>query len=123
MNSTVRARALLIAMLVFLAVPMLASAQDAPERPVVPQDPGAEEQHDGWSGWSGRYRITPNDVLEFKFLHVPEFDQEVTVHPDGYVTLRGIGDVRVQGRTLPELQQQLRESYEPIMRDPEFTIV
>ena len=33
----------------------------------------------------------------------PEFNQTVTVQPDGYITLRGIGDVHVADLTVPEL--------------------
>jgi protein involved in polysaccharide export with SLBB domain len=54
---------------------------------------------------------------------VTEFNQTVTVQPDGYVTLRAVGDLRVQGRTLPELVSLLTEAYEPILRDPVITVV
>jgi polysaccharide biosynthesis/export protein len=74
--------------------------------------------------WSnGRYRVTPSDVLELTFPYVTEFNQVVTVQPDGYVTLRAVGDLRVQGRTLPELGALMREAYEPILREPVITIV
>jgi polysaccharide biosynthesis/export protein len=71
----------------------------------------------------GRYRLTPSDVVELRFPYVPEFDQTVTVHPDGYVSLRGLGDLRVQGRTLPELKAMLHEVYADILREPVITIV
>jgi polysaccharide export outer membrane protein len=75
-------------------------------------------------GWSnGRYRVTPSDVLELTFPYVTEFNQVVAVQPDGYVTLRAVGDLRVQGRTLPELSALVREAYEPILREPVITIV
>jgi protein involved in polysaccharide export with SLBB domain len=45
------------------------------------------------------------------------------LQPDGYVTLRSVGDLRVQGRTLPELNVMMREAYEPILREPVITIV
>ena len=75
-------------------------------------------------GWSNtRYRLTPSDVLELTFPYVTEFNQTVTVQPDGYVTLRAVGDLRVQGRTLPELVTLLTEAYEPILREPVITVV
>jgi len=80
-------------------------------------DPGNLEQ---WA--SGRYRITASDVIELKFPYVPEFDQTVTVQPDGYVTLRGVGDLRVQSRSIPELRQLIEEAYTSILRDPVVTI-
>jgi polysaccharide export outer membrane protein len=87
---------------------------------------GADESADpsDFEFWtSGRYRLTPSDVVELTFPYVPEFNQVITVQPDGYASLRGIGDLRVQSRTLPELRQMLIEAYSPIIREPLMTIV
>jgi polysaccharide export outer membrane protein len=75
--------------------------------------------------WSlhGRYRLTPTDIVELVFPYIKEFDQTVTVQPDGYITLRAVGELRVQGRTLPELQQMLFQAYQPILREPVITIL
>jgi polysaccharide export outer membrane protein len=70
-----------------------------------------------------RYRLTPTDVIELTFPYVPEFDQVLTVQPDGYVTLKAVGELRAQGRTLPELRALLVEKYAPVLRDPVITIV
>ena len=72
---------------------------------------------------SGRYRLTPSDVVELRFPYVPEFDQTVTVQPDGYISLRALGDLRVQGRTLPELKAMLNEVYAAILREPVINII
>jgi polysaccharide export outer membrane protein len=74
-----------------------------------------------WTG--GRYRITQSDVLELHFPYVPEFDQTLTVQPDGYVSLRGIGDLHIQGRSLPELKAMLTDAYGAILREPVINIV
>ncbi len=71
----------------------------------------------------GRYRLTPTDVIELTFPYVPEFNQTLTVQPDGYVTLRSVGELRVQGRSLPELRLMLLAAYEPILREPAITIL
>jgi len=94
-----------------------AAAVDGGQVPA-PIDPTTFEQ---WA--SGRYRITPSDVIELKFPYVPEFDQVVTVQPDGYVALRGVGDLRAQSRSVPELRQLIEEAYAPILRDPVVTVV
>jgi polysaccharide export outer membrane protein len=72
---------------------------------------------------SGRYRVTPGDVLQLGFPYVPEFDQTVTVQPDGYIALRGISDLRVAGQTIPDIRTALIEAYEPLLRAPVMTIV
>jgi protein involved in polysaccharide export with SLBB domain len=98
-----------------------------PQPPVasVPQQPDATPVSvDPMALWtSGRYRITPSDVLELQFPYVPEFNQTVTVQPDGYISLTGAGDIRVQGWTLPEAKALLAEAYQSIMRDPVVNIV
>ena len=72
---------------------------------------------------NGRYRITPGDVIELMFPLVPEFNQLVSVQPDGYITLLSVGDVRVQGRTVRELRAELVEAYASILLNPDVTVV
>lgn len=122
--TTIRNTFLIAGLAVLLALPVSAGAQ-TPQTPEPPAAAAAADEagSESWTPWSGRYRIAASDVLELTFPHVPEFDQVVTVQPDGYVTLRGVGDIRIQGRTLPELQQQLYEAYEPILRNPQITVV
>ena len=52
------------------------------------------------SGPAAAIVLLPSDVIELTFPYVPEFDQTITVQPDGYASLRGVGDLRVQSRTL-----------------------
>jgi len=69
-----------------------------------------------------RYRLRSGDVLELNFPYVPEFDQSITVQPDGFVTLRALGPLQVAGTTIPELTERLRGAYETILKDPLITI-
>ena len=55
-----------------------------------------------------RYRINPSDTLELTFSLTPEFNQTVTVQPDGYITLRDVGDLQAAGQTLPELTESIK---------------
>ena len=102
------------------AVPNPSTPSAQPQQPLAPTETDGSD----WTRWTGgRYRITPGDVIELRFPFVPELDQTLAVQPDGYVTLREHGDMRVQGRTVPELRIQLLEAYEPIVREPVFTVV
>lgn len=74
-----------------------------------------------WAG--GRYRLTPGDVVDVNFPYVGEFNQTVSVQPDGYIALRGIRDIHVAGLTVPELRQEVVEAYSSSLRDPVVTIV
>jgi polysaccharide export outer membrane protein len=70
----------------------------------------------------GRYRITPGDVIEITFPFVPELNQTATVQPDGYVTLKDIPDIRVQGRTVSQVKADVLAAYSVFVRDPVFTV-
>lgn len=70
-----------------------------------------------------RYKIEAGDQFDVTFDLSPEFNQTVTVQPDGYVTLRGVGDQHVQGETVPQLTQTLRTVYGKILNDPIISVV
>jgi len=69
-----------------------------------------------------RYKIRAGDAFDIAFELSPEFNQSVSVQPDGFVTLRGIGDVHVAGETVPELTATLRKAYDKILHDPLISI-
>jgi polysaccharide export outer membrane protein len=69
-----------------------------------------------------RYRINPSDTLELTFALTPEFNQTVTVQPDGYITLHQVGDLPAAGQTLPELTQSIKTAYSKILQDPQITV-
>lgn len=71
-----------------------------------------------------RYEIEPGDSFDITFELSPEFNQAgVSVQPDGFVTLHGIGDIYVEGQTVPELTSTLHEAYGKILNNPMISIV
>src|SRR5882762_6155522 len=71
-----------------------------------------------------RYRIQPGDTFDLTFELSPEFNQTVVaVQPDGFVTLRGVGDIKVAGQTVPELTSTLRQAYGKILNNPLISVV
>jgi polysaccharide biosynthesis/export protein len=70
-----------------------------------------------------RYTLRPGDSFDINFELSPEFNQQgVSVQPDGFITLRGVGDVHVAGETVPELNATIRTSYNKILNDPLVSI-
>jgi polysaccharide export outer membrane protein len=69
-----------------------------------------------------RYQLKNGDTLDLTFIYVPEFNQTVTIQPDGYVTLRGAGDVKAGGLTLPELKKQIETKYAGILKEPDVSV-
>lgn len=70
-----------------------------------------------------RYKLEFGDQFDVSFELSPEFNQTVTVQPDGYITLRGAGDVQVAGQTVPQLTETLRQAYAKILKDPVISVV
>jgi len=69
-----------------------------------------------------RYRLRKSDVIDVKFKLSPEFDQTVTVQPDGFITLDGAGDIKVEDKTVPELKEAIRRAYQGILHEPVITV-
>jgi polysaccharide export outer membrane protein len=65
-----------------------------------------------------RYLLRPTDVLQINFPISPEYDQGVTVQPDGYINLRGVGDLYVAGKSVPELIEALKKTYQQFLHEP-----
>jgi polysaccharide export outer membrane protein len=69
-----------------------------------------------------RYEVENSDVLDLQFEFTPDFNQTVTVQPDGFVTLKEVGDLRVEGQTLPQIKENLQQAYSKILAKPEVTV-
>ena len=54
------------------------------------------------------YTFSPGDEFDLRVPDAPQLDQTVRVRPDGHVSLPLIGTLRVQGRTVEDVQTELR---------------
>ena len=68
------------------------------------------------------YRLRPSDVVEISFTVAPEFDQILTVQPDGYVMLKDAGMVEVQGLNLEEFSDAVQKAYRGYLHDPQAAV-
>jgi polysaccharide export outer membrane protein len=69
-----------------------------------------------------RYRLQKSDVIDVKFTFSPEFNQTITVQPDGYITLDGAGAIQAENKTLAELTESIRRAYSGILHEPAITV-
>jgi polysaccharide biosynthesis/export protein len=70
-----------------------------------------------------RYLLRPADVIELTFEFTPEFNQVVPVQPDGFVTLRGIGDLHASGKNVGEFKLQVVKAYSAILNNPSVSVM
>jgi polysaccharide export outer membrane protein len=68
------------------------------------------------------YRLRTSDVVEVTFTVAPEFNQVLTVQPDGYVILKDAGLVTAQGLTLLEFREAVQQAYTGYLHDPQAAI-
>ncbi|MGB8062794.1 MAG: polysaccharide biosynthesis/export family protein [Candidatus Sulfotelmatobacter sp.] len=68
------------------------------------------------------YRLQPSDVVEVTFTVAPEFNQTLTVQPDGYVMLKDAGLVEAQGLTLEEFGAAVEKAYRGYLHDPQAAV-
>jgi polysaccharide export outer membrane protein len=64
------------------------------------------------------YRLQHSDVVDVTFTLAPEFNQILTVQPDGFVALKDAGMVRAEGLNLQEFLQAVRKAYSGYLHDP-----
>jgi polysaccharide export outer membrane protein len=122
---------------IFLALAALhAPAVGPKQNPGSPSDPVMEalghgvDQPEGASRSNSpalqrrdaRYHIVNGDVLELQFEFTPDFNQTVTVQPDGFITLKEIGDLQVQGETTADIREKVQAAYSVVLAKPVLTV-
>ena len=77
-----------------------------------------DDSHQTLQQRNWRYQLHSADVLELNFPFSPEFNQTVTVQPDGYISLRGTESIRVEGQRVPEVSSSVRAALASFLRVP-----
>ena len=106
---------------VFMIVPALAQEEKNNKEE---KDKSEQSPRDSVPSLSNpdRYRLQPNDVLEVQYRFSPEFNDIVTVQPDGFVSLPLVGDIKIGGSTLEQIKKILIEKSSVRLRNPEITL-
>lgn len=68
------------------------------------------------------YTLHIGDVIALNYRLTPEFDQTVTVQPDGYVDLEVVGNVKVAGFTLNQVHDEIVKLASSQLNHPELAI-
>jgi len=70
-----------------------------------------------------RYLLNPGDVVEVQYRYTPEFNQTVTIQPDGFVTLEIVGEIKISELTLEQVRTIIRGKASSRLKDPEVMLV
>ncbi|MBS1704836.1 MAG: polysaccharide biosynthesis/export family protein [Armatimonadetes bacterium] len=73
----------------------------------------------------GNYRLQQEDVLEIQILDNQQIRSQVQIGKDGNITAPFIGALRAEGKTIAELQEDLKQEYirKLRFRDPQVSVV
>jgi len=68
------------------------------------------------------YYLSVSDVLKVEFAYHPDMDRELTLSPDGNITMPLKGPVQALGLTPEQLGKKIEELYKSIFIDPVVTV-
>jgi polysaccharide export outer membrane protein len=68
------------------------------------------------------YRIQPGDQLAIDFYLNSEFNDNVTVQPDGRIVMRMVGPMQAAGMSPGQLANQINEAYSKELKNPGATV-
>jgi polysaccharide export outer membrane protein len=68
------------------------------------------------------YTIGPDDVLNVRFWKDADLTSEVTVRPDGKITLQLVNDVQAAGLTPEDLQKAIVKAASAFVQEPTVTV-
>ncbi|HOT96231.1 MAG TPA: polysaccharide biosynthesis/export family protein [bacterium] len=69
------------------------------------------------------YRLGFGDVLDVKFLASPEYNETVTIRPDGRISLQGVGELDALGLSPAALDSVITVAYSQILVNPDVTVI
>ena len=70
-----------------------------------------------------QYLLGYGDVVEVKFFKNPEYNDTVSVRPDGRISLQRVGDIYVLGMATKELDKIITDTYAQILLNPDVTVI
>ena len=69
------------------------------------------------------YQIQKGDQLDVRFYGSPELNEQVTVRPDGRISLQLAPELKAAGSTPAELTRRLNSEYSSELRNPRITVI
>jgi polysaccharide biosynthesis/export protein len=64
-----------------------------------------------WSIAPGTYRLDTLDQIRIKFILDPQLNEDVTIRPDGMITVQAVGEIRAAGLTPTELAKKIEQRF------------
>src|SRR3954470_24068521 len=108
---------------VFLVLGCASTAVAGPQAVAAAAQTAATSAVSAGSALPAGYVIGPSDVLSIVFWRDKDMSAEVTVRPDGNISLPLLNDVAASGYTPDQLRAKLVEAATKYIEDPNATVV
>lgn len=109
--------------LILLLLAGLTACASAPQGRVAELPPPDTTTSSGAYEGATDYRIGAQDLLEISVFGVEDLNRAVRVNSNGQITLPLIGAIMAGGKTIPELEAALAESYAATyLQNPQVTV-
>ena len=100
----------------------------APQREISPSTRQSVARKNSDTGAAGNigganYRIGPEDVLHIDVWGNEELTGDVTVRPDGKISMALIQDIQAEGRTSAELAGRIRDKLLAYIKNPNVSVI
>lgn len=116
-------RVIALLALASLGVALPAGAQSPVQPPSAPTKPADAPAPAAAVDVPPEYVIGPQDVLGINFWRDADMTGDVTVRPDGRITLPLIGDVTAAGLTPEQLKKVIHQGAAKLIEDPTITVI
>jgi len=68
------------------------------------------------------YTLGANDIISIEFLGIPELSRELRIQPDGKISMAYTKDFNVAGKTISEVQEIIKKTYDEYLENPKISI-
>ena len=116
MHKKIRVSYLLVFIFVILAG---CGGKTIPAIPLMPAESSLEPRVETMQD----YFLQPGDNLDIRFYKNPELNENVTIRPDGRISLEPIGDITAAGLTPVQLDKSLTEKYSKEIKNSIITVI
>jgi polysaccharide biosynthesis/export protein len=69
-----------------------------------------------------RYRLGPNDVILITVARFPDFNFQGPINPEGAIVLPLVNEISLEGLTLGEAQESIRQALDRYIVDPQVSL-
>jgi polysaccharide biosynthesis/export protein len=109
-----------VAGITFLVLLILSGCAPVVKNPTPITYPGIQTTH---PYTEQEYRLQVGDQLDIKFFYNPELNEQVTVRPDGRISLQLVHEIMAVNLTPQELTDLLTKKYAPELKKPEIVVI